>query len=385
MKIDRDFKFVFLSFIGWRAILFIIALIAFYSEAVTHLFPPQLNFLGGGLKNYLSSPLSWAWANFDGEHYLSLAQNGYGFGEQAFFPLYPLLIKIIGGFFGGGLPALNLSGQLVSNLSFFLALVGLYKLVRLDYSEKIATLTIILLLIFPTSFYFAGVYTESLFLALVIWSFYFARKGKWFLASVLGGLASGTRVIGIILLPVLFVEWYKEKKRKTKDLLSLLIIPLGLIIYMYYLKQTSGDWLAFLHTLPSFGEQRSGNPILLPQVFYRYFVKIIPSLSYSYFPVVFTTFLEILTGLLFLFLSIIGFFRLRISYALFLALGYLIPTLSGSFSSLPRYVLVLFPAFILISLWLSKTPKLIQISVFVILFILLGLSLSLFSRGYFIS
>src|SRR4030042_3666725 len=38
--------------------------------------------------------LLWSWANFDGVHYLLLAEKGYAFGlTQAFFPVYPLLIK----------------------------------------------------------------------------------------------------------------------------------------------------------------------------------------------------------------------------------------------------------------------------------------------------
>lgn len=320
------------------------------------------------MQSYLKAPWLWAWANFDGEHYLSIAARGYGFGEEAFFPLYPLLIK----FLGGGVWA----GLLISNFSFLIALVGLYKLIKLDFKEKVARLAVILLLLFPTSFYFGSVYTESLFLALVVWSFYFARGQRWFLASILGMFASVTRVIGILLLPVHAIRkrsWY------------LLLIPLGFLAYMFFLKQTTGDPLKFLHALPAFGEQRSATPILLPQVFYRYVFKILPNLNYSYFPIVFTTWLEFLAGLLFLFLILFSLGQLEISYWSFLLLGYLIPTFSGSFSSLSRYVLVLFPAFIFLAQWFEKRSPSLKFTIYGLLLISLAVSTALFVRGFWLA
>ena len=369
-----DFVFIFSSFLIWRIALFI-----FLFLAIKYV-PLQKNFLGGGMENYLKAPWLWAWANFDGEHYLSIAQKGYGFGEQAFFPIYPLFIKFLGGWVWSGL--------VISHVSFFLALLGLYKLVKLDFSESFSKTAIILLLLFPTSFYFGSVYTESLFLMLSVWSFYFVRQGKWIMAGLIGSLASATRPIGILLLPVLVAEYFSSKNKFKIDewsLMYLLLIPLGLFLYMYYLKFTTGDWLYFFHSLPSFGEQRSSYPVLLPQVFYRYFFKILPALNFSYFPVLFTTYFELLVAIAFSIFSVIGFFKLRLSYAMYLALGYLVPTLSGSFSSLPRYVLVIFPAFILLSLFMLKLKKLPRVAISLTLFILNIVSFMLFSRGYWIS
>lgn len=367
----KDFSFIFFSFLSWRILLFVILFFA------VKFIPLQQHFLGGGMQNYLASPWLWAWANFDGEHYLAIAKEGYHLAEQAFFPLYPLLIKLL----GSGV----WSGLYISNASFFLALVGLYKLLRIDYSEKVSKLAVILLLIFPTSFYFGAVYTESLFLCLVVWSFYFYRKDNIFLSSLLGMFASGTRVIGIILLPIYLLELLKEKTKWSKKHLLLALIPFGMIAYMFYLNKVYGDALMFLHALPAFGEQRSSVPILLPQVIYRYVFKILPNLTYSYFAGTFTTIMEFVVGIIFLIISVISFFKLRLSYSLFLILGYIIPTLSGSFSSLPRYVLILFPAFILFSIWISKTSTIIRIICYTILLISLIISLSLFSRGYWLS
>lgn len=366
-----DLIFILKSFLVWRIGLFIILYFAI------KFIPLQPNFLGGGINNYLNNPYLWSWANFDGENYLSIAKYSYLFVGQAFFPLYPLLIRFLGGNV--------LVGLIISNSSFLLALIGFYKLIQLDYSEKIAKVSILLLLLFPTSFYFGSVYTESLFLVLVIWSFYFARRGQWLFASFLGAFASGTRIIGIILLPILLIEALTKDKKLSIKHWPLVLIPIGLLIYMYYLQQNYGDSLAFLHSLSSFGEQRSATPILLPQVFYRYIVKIIPNINFAYFPNAFTTLLEFGISAIFLMLSVISFFKLKLSYAIFLFLGYIIPTLSGSFSSMPRYVIVLFPAFILFAIWVNKRSVYSKLLIYSLLSIGLVISTVLFVRGYWIS
>ncbi|HKC04967.1 MAG TPA: mannosyltransferase family protein [Patescibacteria group bacterium] len=378
----NEIYFVIFAFLTWRLGLFLILFLA------TKVISLQTNFLGGGLANYLSNPNFWAWANFDGEHYLSIAQNGYGFGERAFFPLLPILIKYFGNLLGGTLFSFNIAANIISNLSFLIGLLGLYKLVGLDHPSKISKLAIIILLLFPTSFYFVSIYTESLFFMLAVWSFWFARKGKWLPASLLGILLSSVRFVGLIILPALVVEWFLQNRNNKNIIKSfphiLLTIPVGLLAYMFYLQRTAGDMFAFYNNLTIFGEQRSNHLITLPQVFYRYFIKILPNLKTLFFPIVFTTFFEFIIGILFLIISTFSFFVQRFSYAIFLFLGYLIPTFSGSFSSLPRYVIVLFPVYILTAKYLSKS-KILLLAFCFISFILLVISFALFARGYWIS
>jgi Gpi18-like mannosyltransferase len=380
----KDFLFVIFSFFIWRIVLFIIAYIS------TKIIPLQELLLGGKLVNYLKYPLFWGWANFDGEHYIAIAQNGfYGLAEQAFFPLYIILMKFFAEIINIGIVGFNLSGLLISNISFLIGLVGFYKLLRVDYESKIAKICIILLLVFPTSFYFVSTYAEGLFFALTIWAFYFARNNKWLFASILAMFASATKVMGILLFPAFLFMILKSIKFNLTKLnikhFSILLIPLGILFYMYYLYIRYNDPLLFIRSLPFFGEQRSAIPILLPQVFYRYFFKIIPHINYSYFPNVYVTFLELTVSLIFLGLSIISIWKLNIGYWMYLILGFLLSSISGSFSSLPRYVAVLFPAFILISLWLDKLPKVWKSMILGILFVLLVISQALFFRGYWVS
>lgn len=312
----NDFRFLLSSFLSWRIILLAFVFLAPF------FFSLNSAFLGGGMEEYLRNPYFWSWLNFDGEHYASIAYQGYLPLTYFYFPMFPLVTKFLAGILGGGFKSIALSGLLISNISFFIGLVGIWKLVRIDFKEGIAKLTILLLLLFPTSFYFGAFYTESLFLALAVWSLYFSRKKKWLYAGILGAFLTATRITGLAIFPAIAYEVWKAKKGNPKlnlalPIVCLILIPLGLGFYMLYLNKVMGDPLEFFRSISIFGAQRSTNLVLLPQVFYRYFVKIIPNLTFSYFPVVFTTFLEIITALIFLALSVWSFFKIRLSYAFF--------------------------------------------------------------------
>lgn len=346
--------------------------------------PLQKTFLGGGSKFYVLNPYLYSRGNFDGYHYVHIATWGYGYAEQAFFPLYPNLIRVLSTY----VKSPYLVGVEISLVSVVIALVLLEKLLSLDYKSKTVFWIICSLLVFPASFYFGSVYTESLFFMFTVASFYLARKGNWFLAAVLGGLAAYTRLVGIFLFPALIAEWWVQNNYQLKSwsrgikLVYLLIIPLGLATYMGYLQIHGGDSLAFIHVQPSFGNYRSTSLVMPYQVFWRYARMILTvqkgTLLYS------NVIYEFAIGLLFFVFSIVAFFKLRLSYAIFASLAYITPTLTGSFVSVPRYVLICFPGFILLGKILEKNPiiRYLYLIVSGITFILLT---ALFSRGYWIS
>lgn len=374
---------ILLIFLTWRFILILIMLFAIYFVPLGY----KDRFLGGGSFNYRVSPQLFSWANFDGEHYLSIAIFGYKHLEQAFFPLYPVLIS----FFAKpdsnnllvSLVNSTVVGLIISNVSFALALVFLWELIRIDFSKKIAYLTIIILLLFPTSFYFGAVYNESLFLLLTVLSFYFARKGNWFLAGVFGMVASTTRVFGILLFPVFVLEAYKQKASMTR-VFWILLIPVGLGIYMWYLNSTVGDPIAFYSFQKLVGEQHQEGIILLPQVYFRY-IKMIATTS-IYNPIFQTVVLEFIVGILFFMLPVFGYFKkIRLSYLVYSMLGFLIPTIQGSFSSTPRYVIILFPSFLAAALWINSLPKVFKVILFFLFLVILTVETALFLRGYWIA
>lgn len=374
---------IFYFWLIWK-----ISIFAFVLMGIVLLPLQSIHYLGGSIDNYSTNPFFWGWANFDGDYYLKIAVYGYQSLTHSFFPLYPLLAKYLAMPLGTEVSNIVVSGLIISNLSFLVSLFVFWKLIRIDYSDKTAFLSLILLLVFPTSFYFGAMYTESLFLLLTLSAFYAARKRIWFLAGFLGMLASATRVVGILLLPALIVEWFQGAKNRKKQSsifgpLSLLLIPVGLVLYMFFLQKTTGNPLAFYNELGAFGEQRSGQLVPLYQVFWRY-IKMLLGTEFSD-PLYLTILVEALVGFLTPLLLIWGYIRkMRLSYLMFAGLAYLLPTLTGSFSSMPRYVLTVFPLLILLGIFLSERPKL-KTPLFIIFVILLAIETMLFIRGYWVA
>ena len=200
----------------WRILLFAVSYITLHRFSFTPTFPySDIYLIPSQLPGWV-----WSWANFDGVHYLTIAKGGYWAQfTQAFFPLYPLLIKILSLISHDRY--LIISGLLISFAAFCISLFMLIKLLNLDYPQASIKKIIFIILIFPTSFYFAALYTESIFFLWVISAFYFARVKKWWLSGTLAALASATRITGILLLPALLWEWNQNKIKNQKSTLRL--------------------------------------------------------------------------------------------------------------------------------------------------------------------
>ncbi len=377
-RVDREVIVGLALYLFWRLLLILVSVIAVLLLPLAY----EDRFLGG-VKNYFNAPIFYGWANFDGEHYLSIARFGYKSLEHAFFPVYPKIISLLGVPFNQDVFYSVFWGILISNASILIAVILLYKLVKLDFKKEIALGTVVTLLAFPTSFYFGAVYSESFFLLLVVASFWFARQRKWYWVALLGALASATRVFGILLLPALMIEALQQKE-KLSTFFWLALIPVGLLIYMTYLKITTGDILAFYSLQTIVGEQHQSGLILLPQVFYRYIKMFLNIHLVSVFG--FTVILEFLTGLLFFILPFLGYVKkIRLSYLFFSFFGFLLPTVQGSLSSSPRYVIILFPSFLILFLVLYRLPGIIRIAYYCISIIVLCLATAMFLRGYWIA
>ncbi len=297
------------------------------------------------------------WNRWDAEHYLSIAQFGYtAVGERrfdiAFFPLYPALISVFIFLTGNEV----LSGFLVSGIASVALGVLFYYLVKLDYDEDTAMSSVWLLFIFPTSYFLHIPYTESLFLALIVGSFLFARKGNWLLAGILGFLACATRINGLVLclaLPFEILIVWRATRRFDWRWLWLGLIPLGFVAYLLLNYFVTGNAFAFL------GVQREhwGKYLDFPwksiwkQILY---VRIQQNPISQMFGLMELLFIGI--G----FLSIvIGWRYLRGSYRVWLVANWLLFVSTSWLLSVPRYTLTMFPIFILFALvsknWLAKT------------------------------
>ena len=369
---QKPLIFVLKIFVVWQILIVIFA-------GLGQLIPMQYtNSIYAEREDIVNPPIFWTRANFDGIHYLDIAKNGYGIYQQVFFPLYPGFIKFLTPYFGGR--ALT-AGLMISWFSFLGALFFFYKLIKLDFDEKIVKRTLVYFLIFPTSFFFSVVYTESLFLFLVLSSFYFARKRNWWLAGILGALASATRLVGIFLLPALLWEWWEQQKVKSpklkvQSLLSLIpifLVAMGLLFYMRFLAINYNDSLMFAHL------QSVDKIIPLYQVFWRYLKML---LTTKLDPIYFMIWLEFLTTVGFLVLLVFAYLRkIHFPYLVFALLAFIFPTTSGTLLSMPRFVLVLFPCFIVLALIEAKKIRWLLLA---LSFLLFAISTILFTRGYWV-
>lgn len=187
--------------------------------------------------------------NWDGTWYSMIADQGYT--EQysataAFFPLYPWLMSW--GHELTGLPVETV-GWIVSRLAFLGALIFVSALVAGDFNISIARWTIVAIAVFPTSFFFGAIYTESLFLFLAALTLWAARKNDWLLAVVACVLAVLTRSAGIMLgipMAVLFVQQHGKDLKAWFPKVLLGIVPvLGMVIFGMVLRSNGlgfFDW-----------------------------------------------------------------------------------------------------------------------------------------------
>lgn len=379
----REIYTILLLFFIWKLFGYV------FADLSKLIFTLHVDFVGGGLLNYLRQPFFWGFVNFDGQHYLSIARDGYLPLTYFYFPLFPLTIKLFSILIGKSFLSYAFSGLVISNILFLVSIFGIYKLGKLFFDSNVAILSIVLLILFPTSFFFASYYNESMFLALVVWGIYFSLKKKWLLAFFLSGLATSTRLVGLALSAALVYEYVIENNNRLLSIRTFFystLSTIGIIVYSFYLQVKTGDFLAFIHNIEIFGAQRSSKIVLLPQVFYRYIFKILPAVNYSYIPQSYVTILEILTALAFLGMGYFVFIKMKKSFFIYYITAYLIPTFSGSFSSLPRYVLILFPGFLLAAYYLRRSKnRLVRYVLFSLLLFSNFLAVSLFIRGYFVA
>ncbi|MBI2028598.1 MAG: hypothetical protein HYT07_03225 [Candidatus Levybacteria bacterium] len=378
-------KIIFL-FLAWR--LFLLFPLILASNLLTNRQGYEytlLTYFLGPENKLLSHFLLNPFGNFDAVYYLIIAARGYTV-EGGFFPLFPLSIFFTSAIFGKVLE-LDITQYFASlglvAIYFFISLILMYKLIRMDYKESIVLWSIIFMLVFPTSFFFAAIYSESLFLLLSLGAFYFARKKNWFLAGLFGGLLTATRIVGIAILPALIYEFIKYEKQKSKiKTLSLFLIPMGLISYMIFNFFKWGNMFYFISAQGNFQNNRSVDAIIFfPQTIFRY-LKIFQTISLTQYEwwVAFIEFSAFIFGSFMIYIAWKK--KVRLSYLIFTITAFLIPISTGTFSGLPRYILPLFPIFIALALLKNKTPKFIYC---IVSFMLLMIFFALFSKGYFIA
>lgn len=293
-----------------------------------------------------------AFLRWDGAWYTRIATDGYSWkgpdhqSSVAFFPLYPVLAKV----FSIVLPGdVRIALVAVSNVAFGFYLFYLYRLATRDFGAAIAERSLVYVAIFSLSFYFSAGYTESLMLALTTASICYAREGNWKVAIPLGALTTLTRLAAAAILLPLAWEWYQQKGA-TLRALWLLGVPAGLVVFMVYLTQLTGDPLAFSTVQSAWGRSFTW-PWDTIGIAWQ-LVTTLPRTRYVT-AIAWVDFVCIATFLV-LCLTMIG--SMPPAYWLYAIPVYLLATSTTltttglPTASIARYLMVIFPAFILMAM-----------------------------------
>ena len=314
------------------------------------LFDPLLALGGSGQVPHASSGIAWdnPLMGWDAFHYLHLAREGYtpNHRSNAFYPLWPLLIRL-GSFFTFG--DLAASGWLLANLFSVLGAMAFYHLVARLRGEKVAFWAVAVWLAFPGAVFLTFIYTEPLFflLSMVFFDGIY-RKRPWQIV-VAGLFLPMTRAVGIFCLAPL--GWMLLRGRLPRCQWPLILAPLcGYAAYF-------GIMYAY-----------TGNPFAGFEAQQHYPNK--PSIANIFdIPAIWNAFLNVgqfhgltdsaLDRVLFLIFIACLPFIWRLDQSLFfysVGVG-LIPAMSNWFFSYTRFIMMCFPVFIILGIGISRLER----------------------------
>lgn len=334
-----------------------------------------------------------AYKTWDAQHFLFLSEKGYrgGNDSNAFSPLYPLSISVLHAITRNSF----LSGLVVSNICSLIGLYLFYVLASKWFTKKIAYKSLLLLISFPTSFFFSLIYSEALFFLCIMLFFLFLTQKRLFLASLMAFLIPTVRLIGIFIC-IPFLTWYifelhnftlydevKEITQKLfkKEALFVVSPLLGLGIVMVFMFFSTGNALAQFDAQKQFISQYSLLSLLNPFSVFR---------SFFNFPLTLHGFTNSLFDRVFFlgFLSVMIFMikRVSITFFVFSIVFGIFPVFGGSFMSYMRYIAVIFPLFIVLAKMIEeKKYAFLEFPLFFIFTILQTLFVIMHSLNYWVA
>lgn len=320
---------------------------------------------------------------WDAGWYLAIVEVGYSApsaaGHQstlAFFPLYPLLAGWIDRATGLGAPE---SLLLVSNLSALALAPVMVALVAPRYGARVAVTAVTIAFLTPTSFFLSSTYTESLALLLCLGALLALRERGYWLAALLAGLATASRSVAVALAPIIVLRfWIVERPGISRALVggaSLgLIAVAGLLAFMVFMAAQFGDQAAFASAQSAWAGHggfvdRAARALSLAPL-------LTPNLG---LPFMVTTIALLVAGARRMDWTLTAF------GTLVLAIPYL--TLAGGdagLSSMPRFVLMAFPAALAAAIFLEGRPK-ITIALLVASTIGLYVATAMFAQWHWVA
>jgi hypothetical protein len=239
--LGRRERAVAAAWLGSRLALVAFVLLASYLLRID----PALR--GSDAGRWLIERVTW----WDSWHYVRIAERGYlppGLPccDQAFFPGYPLLMRLLSPLTGG---SVIVAGLLLSLAAGTVAAVLLWRLAEL-HRPGAGVPAVLLLCVAPTGIFLVSVYTEALFLACALGAWFAASRRRWWYAGLLAAATSAVRVNGLFLLAGLAVTYALQlrsdrRRRPRADVVALALPLLPVLAYFGYLSWRTGSTRAW--------------------------------------------------------------------------------------------------------------------------------------------
>ena len=321
--------------------------------------------------------LGRAWDHWDAQHYLYLATHGYSATGDArnliaFFPLYPALISAVA---ATGLPA-RTAALLISNVAGVVAAILLYEIARQELRENAAFRAAAFFVVFPTAYFLLVCYTEALFCALAFGAVLAVRRRHWLLAGMLGGLAAAARLTGLALLPFLVIELVYARhtlRALWQAVLAPALIVTGFLTYLLTNLLVLGDAFAFV----SVQRQHWSHSLAAPWVG---FAEAIRGISWRVpWEKLTVGGGEAVGGIAAYATTVLSWLRLRPSDAAYATVLTVMVTFLPFWLSIPRYLLAMYPLFLLVGRIGQRSVYLAIVVASFIGLLVFGLA---FGRGY---
>jgi hypothetical protein len=283
------------------------------------------------------------WARWDSSFFLQIAEHGYDRASAAFYPLYPALVAVLGRVFFGHYIAAGIVVSLAAALGAFLLLQRVAEeRLGVDGSRR----AVLYLALFPMALFLQAVYSESLYLLLVLAAFVLAERGRFAGAGVVTGLAILTRVTGVALLPALALLAWRSRDRGRAFGGIALAVPVA-AVYPLVLWQQIGDPWAFVHAQERWHRHLSAAGPL--GGIWDAFTKWVPPGADRQHAIAENVEALVVLALL-IALTVLAWRQFGAAYGLFAAVSLAIPLSLPSdrwpLLSMPRFGLVTFPVFL---------------------------------------
>jgi hypothetical protein len=202
-------------------------------------------------------------ASWDGSWFLTVVHGGYPAqipmsggavreSTLAFFPLYPLLIRIA----AWVLPGPDAWAAIGVSLGCgAIAVLLIHRLTELVADRRTADRTVVLFCVFPGSMVLSWAYSEGLMIALAAGCLLALLQRRWFLAGALAGAATACRPTAIVLVGVCLWEAVTAARRDEtwRPFVAPVLAPIGGLAFLSFLWARTGDPLAFIHAEQAWG------------------------------------------------------------------------------------------------------------------------------------